>query len=335
MVALMFGAAMYGAKHPLTFTKISNKAQPALVIKTDQQKYLKKLAVARKSRQLKQPYLDTSTLDLPSKFHPKDHQTYLSQLKEKYKNNIPLPKMIKIKSGSFLMGCQNNPCHPTELPAHEVNIAQFEMAETETTYEQWDTCVALGGCYTMPGDYNFGRKNRPVLNLSWDDVTSQYIRWLNENTEGGYRLPSEAEWEYAARAGTTTKRYWGNQNPSCDKASPYAVSWGAQPWWKRKKPCPSPGTTVPVASFTSNPWGLYDMLGSIHEWTNDCENDKDYTGAPTNGSAWRDKVCSRRVARGGAWTSSLLNMRIANRKVYNKHNGLERVGFRLVRDIPQ
>ncbi len=335
VMLLMFAAAMYGAKNRNVFVKIHNKAQAMLGMETNKQKYLKRVKKARAAKQLEQPYLDSSVLDLPSKVHPKDHQVYLERLKTKYADNIHLPKMLKIPAGKFTMGCQNKPCRLAQLPAHEVNIKTFEMAATEITFEQWDTCVAMGGCYTMPGDLGFGRGNRPVLSVSWDDVTSQYVRWLNENTKGGYRLPSEAEWEYAARAGTTTIRYWGNEDPSCEPSSPYAVSWGGQPWWKNKKPCPSPGTTVPVASFAPNPWGLYDMLGSVHEWTNDCENYKDYTGAPTDGSAWRDNVCSRMVVRGGAWTSALSNMTLANRKVYEKGNGLERVGFRLVRDINQ
>jgi serine/threonine-protein kinase len=282
---------------------------------------------------IRQNYADASVLDFPSKLHPKDHQAYLNELKKKYADAPPLPKMVRIPAGKFLMGCQNEPCSARMLPAHEVAISPFEMAATETTFEQWDTCVAMGGCYTMPGGLGFGRGSRPVMQVSWDDVTSQYIRWLNENSEGGYRLPSEAEWEYAARAGTVTKRYWGNEDPSCDADSPYAASWGGQPWWKTPKPCPTPGTTVPVASFAANPWGLYDMLGSVHEWSNDCENDKDYTGAPADGSAWREKVCSRIVVRGGAWTSDIGNMRLANRKVYVKESGFERVGFRIVRDL--
>lgn len=332
MLILILGAAIYGAKRPLLFNKIYAKAKTMISLQSQPPQLS-----ARKTtrpRQIEQPYRAKSVLDLPSKLHPKDHQEYLAGLREKYKDKLPLPQMLKIDGGKFTMGCLKSPCFLTQLPTHEVNVPAFAMAATEVTFEQWDTCVAFGGCYTMPGDLGFGRGERPVFAVSWDDVTSQYIRWLNENTEGGYRLPSEAEWEYAARAGTTTTRYWGDENPSCDPESPLAASWGAQPWWKNEKPCPEPGTTVPVGSFKPNPWGLYDMLGSVHEWTNDCENNKDYTGAPTDGSAWRDSVCSRIVTRGGAWTSTLSNMKVHNRKVYDKHTPFERVGFRLVRDIP-
>jgi len=326
LVAILFGAKYhYNVKsvYRATMTNLGIKSYPNDA----------GIRSKRQQIQLKQPYKDKSVLDLPSKLHPKDHQDYLTGLKEKYKDKLPIPKMVKIKGGTFEMGCHNEPCSRIQLPVHEVTIKPFLMAETEVTFEQWDTCVAMGGCYTMPGDLGFGRGQRPVLAVSWDDATSQFIRWLNENTEGGFRLPTEAEWEYAARAGTTTKRYWGNQDPSCDLDSPYGASWGAQPWWKREKTCPNPGTSIPVASFPPNPWGLYDMLGSVHEWTQDCENGKDYTGAPTDGSAWEDKVCSRRVTRGGAWTSHISNMSVANRKVYEKSGGLERVGFRIVRDI--
>lgn len=280
------------------------------------------------------PYRSHSALDLPSKLHPQDHREYLTTLKHKFSKQLSLPKMIRIKGGTFIMGCQNKPCYPSELPAHQVTVDTFEIAETEITFEQWDLCVAMSGCYTLPGDLGFGRGDRPVMQVSWDDVTSQYIRWLNQVTHGSYRLPSEAEWEYAARAGSQTMRYWGNQKPSCDPQSPYATSWGGQPWWDEVLPCPIPASTVEVASFKPNPWGLYDMLGSVHEWTQDCENNRNYIGAPIDGSAWQGLVCSRRVSRGGAWTSNEFSITLASRKVYSKSSALERVGFRLARSKP-
>ena len=328
IVFSLLGAMLLGAKYHGHFRLGYHKVLWALNLVDKPQR------PQPKQRVLEQPYKETSILDLPSVLNPKDHQVYLAELKHKYSGAAPVPKMIKIPKGEFLMGCQNTPCYQPPLPAHKVTVPAFEMAVTEVTFEQWDTCVAMGGCFMLPGDLGFGRGDRPVMFVSWDTVVSQYLPWLNENTQGNYRLPSEAEWEYAARAGTTTARYWGNQAPSCDPDSPFGASWGAQPWWKNQpRPCPNPGTTVPVASFAPNPWGLYDMLGSTHEWTNDCENGRNYVNAPNDGSAWQGSVCSRRVVRGGAWTSDSSNMSVSMRKVYDKHMSLERVGFRLARTI--
>ncbi|WP_295392796.1 formylglycine-generating enzyme family protein [uncultured Thiodictyon sp.] len=119
--------------------------------------------------------------------------------------------MVYIPVGSFLMGCQpaEKDCFPDEKPAHQVQIPAFEIGKYEVTFDEWDTCVADGGCTQKPGDAGRGRGRRPVINVSWDDA-QQYVTWLSRKTGKPYRLPSEAEWEYAARAGTQTAWSFGD-----------------------------------------------------------------------------------------------------------------------------
>ncbi len=201
-----------------------------------------------------------------------------------------------------------------ERPVHSVTVPAFKLGKYEVTFAQWDACVADGGCngYT-PDDKGWGRGNRPVINVSWDDIQS-FIDWLNEKTGGNYRLPTEAEWEYAARAGTTTEYSWGDDigsnrancpNDSCGDSWEY---------------------TAPVGSFPANAWGLHDMHGNVWEWVQDCLNDS-YDGAPTDGSAWASGNCRLRMCRGGSWSSGFLHSAYRNVKDRSDHrNGL---GFRL------
>ena len=138
-----------------------------------------------------------------------------------------------------------------------------------------------------------------MINVSWDD-TQQYVAWLSRMTGQPYRLLTEAEWEYAARAGTTTAYYWGDEigkgNANCD---------GCGSQWDFKQ-------TAPIGSFAPNAFGLYDMAGNVNQWVQDCYHD-DYNGAPIDGSAWTSEDCSRRVVRGGSWYYSPLSLRSAIR----------------------
>ena len=168
----------------------------------------------------------------------------------------------------------------------------FHLGKYEVTFAQWDACVEDGGCggYS-PSDEGWGREDRLVVNVSWDDAQS-LISWLNRKKGANYRLPTEAKWEYAARAGSTTKYSWGNDigdnraNCGSDCADSY----------------PSTATT-PVGSFPANAWGLHDMHGNVGEWVQDCWNES-YEGAPTDGSAWESGDCDYRVVRGGSWGNS-------------------------------
>ena len=197
-----------------------------------------------------------------------------------------LPEMVAIPGGSFRMGCVSGlNCRDDEKPVHRVRVASFELSKYEVTFEEYDRFIAATG-RRSPKDEGWGRGRRPVINVSWDDAVA-YTKWLSEQTGERYRLPSEAEWEYAARAGSTTKYGWGNDighnRANCD---------GCGSQWVEK--------TAPVGSFNPNAFGLHDMHGNLWEWVQDCWNGS-YQGAPADGSAWTSGDCERRVLRGGSW----------------------------------
>ena len=226
----------------------------------------------------------------------------------------------RIPAGSFRMGDIQGGGDSDEKPVHRVRIKAFLLGKTEVTFAQWDACVAAGGCSRKPSDEGWGRGSRPVINVSWKDITEQFIPWLNKTTGKRYRLPTEAEWEYAARAGSETKYSWGNSigrnKANCD---------GCGSRWDDSK-------TAPVASFATNGFGLYDMHGNVWEWTQDCWNSS-YRGAPSDGSAWLSGNCSRRVLRGGSWVINPSNLRSANRNGKTTVNRNFSYGFRLARTL--
>ena len=179
-----------------------------------------------------------------------------------------------------------------EGPQHPVKITYpFEIGRYEVTFAQYDA-FAKDTQHQLPDDRGWGRGDRPVINVTWHDAQA-YVKWLSDKTGKKYRLPTEAEWEYVARAGTATAYWWGDRigkaNAACD---------GCGSQWDGKK-------TTLVGSFKPNAFGVYDTAGNVWEWTQDCWYG-DYTRAPTDGSAWLEQNggdCSRRVVRGGSWSS--------------------------------
>lgn len=231
--------------------------------------------------------------------------------------------MVSLPAGSFRMGCDEKKgdenCGYNVRPVHAVTIKPFEMGKTEVTFDEWDACVADGGCPYTPQDKGWGRGNQPVINVSWND-TQTYLAWLNRKTGKSYRLPTEAEWEYAARAGTTTAYFWGN-----DLGGGNANCYGCGSRWGDKQ-------TAPVGSFRPNPFGLYDMHGNVEEWVQDCWHD--YEDAPQDGSAvMRDGSCFH-VVRGGSWESNYLNVTSTSRDSTDINKRVSIVGFRLARSLP-
>ncbi len=241
---------------------------------------------------------------------------------EKARTTLGTITMVSIPSGSFQMGDIQGSADDTEKPVHRVSIKAFKMGQTEVTFVQWDTCVSEGGCTHKPEDNGWGRGNRPVVNVSYDDITKQYIPWLNRITGQMFRLPSEAEWEYTARAGSTTKYSWGN-SIDCSKAR-YGYFFNV---------CGKQKSTDPVKSFSANKFGLYDMHGNVYEWTQDCFNDS-YSNAPTDGRARISSQCTQRVLRGGSWSTAPWFLRSSNRIRFAASNRLYNIGFRIAQDAP-
>lgn len=225
--------------------------------------------------------------------------------------------LVKIPAGVFKMGSKAN---SSEKPMQTVTVNSFYIMEHEVTWAQYQPCIDAGVC-NRASDSGFGKADRPVINVNWEDVQI-YIGWLNQQTGKRFRLPSEAEWEYAARAGSNTDYHWGN-SINCSQAR-YGRRSGGE--------CSNSGDgSVPVKSFKPNAFGLYDMHGNVWEWVQDCWNDS-YRGAPTNGSAWQSGDCSKRVLRGGSWGDTPGNLRSANRDRPTASGRNYYIGFRLVQD---
>ena len=226
------------------------------------------------------------------------------------------PEMVVIPAGRFRMGSLPGAGYDNEKPVHEVVIARpFALSKYEVAFADYDR-------FTHPNkvdDEGWGRGRRPVINVTWDDAT-EYAAWLSAETGKRYRLPTEAEWEYAARAGSTTKYSWGDDIGS-NRANCYNDYCGDQ--WKN---------TAPAESFSANAWGLHDMHGNVYEWVQDCWNDS-YAGAPGDGSAWTSGECGRRVIRGGSWLINPGYLRSASRIRYTRSNRCSNFGFRLAQDL--
>lgn len=224
------------------------------------------------------------------------------------------PEMVVIPAGQFQMGDLAGDGKSAERPVHTVTMAQpFAMGKYEVTFAGYDK-FAMGTGRTLPLDHDWGRGNRPVINVSWDDAVA-FAAWLSQQTGKHYRLPSEAEWEYAARAGTTTSYWWGD-TASKDRAKFGSLLSG----------------TAPVGTFPPNPFGLHDTSGNVWEWTQDCWNES-YVGAPEDGSAWISGDCSKHVLRGGSWFIMKEWLRSAFRYTYPSDERHGWLGFRLVRDL--
>ena len=234
-------------------------------------------------------------------------------------------EMVEIPGGTFRMGdlSVSGVGGSSELPVHSVAVPSFWMGKYEVTFSQWDACVADGGCSYRPDDKGWGRGRgpHPVINVSWDDV-QEFIAWLNTKTGGGYRLPTESEWEYAARAGSESLYTWGDEI-GVNRAN--CAGCGGR---RRAK------TTAPGGGFSANAWGLHDMHGNVWEWVEDCWNDN-YRGAPVDESAWLSGDCSQRVIRGGSWDGPPWDLRSSNRNWnyrYRSFRDFFYLGFRLARD---
>ncbi|MCH8476318.1 MAG: formylglycine-generating enzyme family protein [Wenzhouxiangella sp.] len=237
------------------------------------------------------------------------------------------PAMIRIKAGTFTQGSPQSEVQSegSERPQRTVTVPAFFMGQFAVTFDEWDACVADDGCAHIPSDLGWGRGNRPVINVNWNDV-QQYLTWLSNKTGHGYRLPSESEWEYAARAGTT-----GRFNTGDCITTDQANFFGLNP----ALGCPqgiSRSQTLPVGSFSPNAFGLYDSHGNTWDLVQDCFN-YDYVGAPTDGSPWKAGDCSRALVRGGAFSAFGSRLRSASRAEVSRDHHSANFGFRVVRSV--
>jgi formylglycine-generating enzyme required for sulfatase activity len=224
-------------------------------------------------------------------------------------------ELVVVAAGSFPMGSTSE----FEGPVHTVKIEKpFAIGRYEVTFDEWDQCVEEGGCKHRPDDRDWGRGNRPVINVSWLDAKA-FLTWLSQKTGQTYRLPTEAEWEYAARGGVNTAYWWGRDI-------------GAKQANCRECKTEQPQQTLPVGTFKPNPFGLFDTAGNAAEWVEDCWNDN-YRGAPTNGSAWQSGQCRLRVLRGGAYDSQARYLRSQSRFRYDSDVRYSANGFRVLREL--
>jgi formylglycine-generating enzyme required for sulfatase activity len=205
-----------------------------------------------------------------------------------------------------------------EGPQQKVMISRpLAIARFELTFAEWDACAAHGDCAGDIPASGSRRPRLPVINVSWDDAQS-YVAWLSEITGKAYRLLSETEWEYAARAGSTTRYSFGDDEAELDQYSWYSGN--------------SINRAHPVGQKTPNAFGVFDMHGNVWEWVEDCYHD-DYEGAPVDGAAWTTGDCDARVVRGGSWDSDPQHLRAATRLRNTPANQFNYLGFRVGRAL--
>ena len=243
------------------------------------------------------------------------------------------PLMILLPAGEFVMGSGLSAGIYREGPEHPVTVPAFALGRSEVTFDDYDLYAKANG-RRIPDDGGLGRGNRPVVNVSWFEA-NEYVQWLSAQTGFAYRLPSEAEWEYAVRAGGK-------------RGAPYSTGdciSGLKANFNDALPatfnnCPSSGISVgkaqPVGSYAPNGFGLYDMHGNVFEWTADCVH-LGYERAPSDGSAWlqeADGNCTERILRGGSWQSGQVSVRSALRAALGPKEASGLIGFRVARSIP-
>jgi formylglycine-generating enzyme required for sulfatase activity len=234
------------------------------------------------------------------------------------------PAMVEIPGGEFMMGSPKDEVGRSddEGPQHRVRILAFAMGRCPVTFEEWDACVTAGGCEHRPDDRGWGRGRRPVINVSWNDA-QEYVRWLSKTTEQRYRLPTEAEWEYAVRAGGSGRFCFGNSEADVQQYAWFCAN--------------SEGRTHPVGQKLPNRFGLHDVHGNVWEWVEDVYRTS-YKAREGDGSAWRGGgpilrtlLGDQRVVRGGGWSSSSDEVRSASRVGNSPSDRNSGLGFRVAR----
>ena len=228
------------------------------------------------------------------------------------------PKMVRIPGGEFNMGGRGHRVEADERPQHKVKVGAFAISQYEITFAEYELFAKAEG-RKIPNNLFLDKDTHPVIFASWDDAYA-YNQWLSVQTGQKYRMPTEAEWEYAAAAGTTTNYWWGinvgERNAHC-----FDCKTGLNP----RQP-------TNIGRFKPNAFGLYDTAGNVAEWVHDCYHPT-YTGAPDDGSVWEGGQCTYRVARGGAYNSTSGSIRAQKRAKWRSTKGNDAVGIRVVREI--
>jgi formylglycine-generating enzyme required for sulfatase activity/CRP-like cAMP-binding protein/chromosome segregation ATPase len=227
------------------------------------------------------------------------------------------PVMMELPAGSYKMGSLGNSLNYDESPRHKVTLAGFSISKYEVTFAEYDRFARATG-RRLPYDESWGRGSRPVVNVSWQDAVA-YTEWLSRQSGKSYRLPTEAEWEYAVRAGGVSRHWWDDEEEGV-----YANCFNCGSKWDNRQ-------TSPVGSFPANRFGLHDMAGNVQEWTQDCYQ-TGYADASPDGRALLIPECTQRSVRGGGYTSPLDTLRSARRGQYDQDTRLDNIGFRVVRD---
>lgn len=237
--------------------------------------------------------------------------------RDSLKGGAQAPLMVELPDGTFLQGAAPHQPYSEELPRTEVTLRGFSISKYEITFKEYQDFARASG-RAVPDDRGWGKGNRPVINVTWNDADA-YAQWLTSETGKQYRLPSEREWEYAARAGSENLYGWGD---SLETGRANCAVCGTQ--WDNQ-------STSPAGSFPPNAFGLHDMIGNAMEWTRSCYH-PNYQGMPATGQDWEENAdCSRRMVRGSAYNTYEKDLRVSNRLKYNPNASSENLGFRVVR----
>jgi formylglycine-generating enzyme required for sulfatase activity len=230
------------------------------------------------------------------------------------------PDMVVLQPGSFNMGDEHG--DRSERPAHRVAIEKpYAIGKYEVTLAQWNACVANGACKALAATSAAGLTDKsPARDLSWNDAQN-YVHWLSTLTGQHYRLPTEAEWEYAARAGTRSRYWWGeHMKPGMANCKGCGGDWNEE-------------VPLNVDALPPNPFGIYGMNGGVWEWVEDCWH-RSYDGAPTDGSAWTSSYCRENVIRGGSWRNDSTYAHSTSRFTYDTNVRFIANGFRVAKTLP-
>jgi len=242
---------------------------------------------------------------------------FIKPFTDELKGNLRGPIMQTIPAGEYMMGATSLSTRLDERPQHKVTLPEFAISQYEITYSEYEVFAKAMG-KSSPSRSGVNPKTQPVVDVSWQDA-QDYASWLSRKSGKKYALPTEAQWEYAARAGTTLNFWWGR-----DAGDGNAHCQG----------CGSPAPmrkAAPIGSFAANPWGLNDTTGNVAEWTLDCFNGN-YQDAPTDGTAWQDGDCSKRIVRGGSFSNTGTSSTNTRREKYPAGSKLSHIGFRVVRE---